>query len=268
MRLLLTSDLHLDGRKLLWLLDRVPPCDAVLVAGDLLSMASRQSFALQAAGVLRWRDAIMRTGRDFCWCSGNHDVRHGPLCGSAVDWMRNARSMDRFVGDGETGLIAESRGGIAVTSIPWPFPHPLPVDETSLRCHRGAYLALVSRLVEEAHRIKTERGVPWIALLHQPPGETPLAAGTTLSRNNSARRTLEWIQPDFSLHGHIHRAPLEKNGSWICPVGETICFNAGQSAPSEQPHFILLEWHGPGDWTATWSGAGRVLTAGPRPSSP
>lgn len=261
MRLLLTSDLHMDGKKFLWLLDSSPECDAVLVAGDILAMFSSQPFASQAESANRWREAIVRTGRDFVWCSGNHDVLHGSMRGSGVGWMRNRGSTPRYVGDGETGLVAENWGGMAVTSIPWPLPHPVPVDERRLGRHRSAYLALVGRLAEEGRRIKTERGIPWIVLLHQPPGETPLAAGANTSRLNSSRRFLESTQPDFSLHGHIHRAPSEKNGSWIWQIGRTVCFNTGQSEAGEIPNFIVLDWRGPGDWTAVWEGDGRTQRA-------
>ena len=45
MRLLLTSDLHRDAKKLLWLLDEAPNHDALFVAGDLLDIFSNTGFA-------------------------------------------------------------------------------------------------------------------------------------------------------------------------------------------------------------------------------
>jgi hypothetical protein len=56
-------------------------------------------------------------------------------------------------------------------------------------------------------------------------------------------------------------SPTAPGGSWIWQLGRTVCFNAGQSGSGEPLHHILLDWRGVGDWTATWSGAGRTLMA-------
>ncbi len=48
MTLLLTSDLHRDGTKLLWLLDEAPAHDALFVAGDLLDMFSNADLPSRA----------------------------------------------------------------------------------------------------------------------------------------------------------------------------------------------------------------------------
>ncbi|MFZ4779781.1 MAG: hypothetical protein ACOYM3_30860, partial [Terrimicrobiaceae bacterium] len=50
-----------------------------------------------------------------------------------------------------------------------------------------------------------------------------------------------------------------------CQLGKILCFNSGQSAAGELPHFVLLEWRARGDYTAIWNGAGRVLRAEAKP---
>jgi predicted phosphodiesterase len=59
MRILLTSDLHRDGKKLLWLLDEAPAHDALLVAGDHLDIFSNTGLSEQKSCVLRWRDGVL-----------------------------------------------------------------------------------------------------------------------------------------------------------------------------------------------------------------
>ncbi|MEI6036284.1 MAG: metallophosphoesterase, partial [Verrucomicrobiae bacterium] len=77
MRLLLTSDLHRDGKKLLWLLDEAPEHDALLVAGDLLDIFSNSGFIEQKSGVLRCRNTFLKSRKSLAWCSGNHDFFNG-----------------------------------------------------------------------------------------------------------------------------------------------------------------------------------------------
>jgi len=260
MRLLLTSDLHRNGKKLLWLLDEAPGHDALVVAGDLLDIFSNTGFTDQKSGALRWRDAVLKSGKSFAWCSGNHDFFHGdhtPMAAASPLWMRENPSTKSFVTDGETRLLQTTRGNLAVTTIPW----PVHGGDLVLDGYRTTYLDFVKRLLHSGRKIKEEEGVPWIVLNHEPPGGTPLSATYSAPEADFGRRLIEAAEPDFSLHGHIHQAPTAPGGSWIWQLGPTVCFNAGQSAPGEPLHHIVLEWRGPGDWTATWNGAGRTLRA-------
>jgi len=77
MRLLLTSDLHRDGKKLLWLLDEAPEHDSLLVAGGLLDIFSSTGFAEQKSAAIRWKNTYLKTGKSLAWSSGNHDFFHG-----------------------------------------------------------------------------------------------------------------------------------------------------------------------------------------------
>ena len=270
MRLLLTSDLHRHGKKLLWLLDEAPEHDALLVAGDLLDIFSKTSFTEQKSGALRWKDTFLKSGKSFAWCSGNHDFFNGdhtPMSAASPLWMREKPSTKSFVTDGESRLLETPDCRIAITTLPWPVHGgDLVVDG-----YRTTYLDFAKHLLQAGRKIKEEEGVPWIVLNHEPPGETPLSATYEAPEADFARRMIEAAKPDFSLHGHIHQAPTAKGGSWIWQVGETVSFNPGQSLPGEPLHYIFLKWRGPGDWTAVWNGAGRMLRAesgNPKPQEP
>jgi hypothetical protein len=178
--------------------------------------------------------------------------------------MRETPSTKTYVTDGESRLLETAGGKLAVTTIPW----PVTGDRVFLGGETITYTDYVDGLLKAGRALKDEHEVPWLVLNHEPPGGTPLAAGYLAPEADFARRLLESTQPDFSLHGHIHQAPTVKGGFWIWQLGKTVCFNAGQSAPGERPQVILLAWYGPGNWNATWSGAGRVLHAGTRPPSP
>lgn len=218
MRILLTSDLHRDGKKLLWLLDEAPEHDALLVAGDLLDIFSSADFTDQKAGALRWKDTFLKSGKSFAWCSGNHDFFNGdhtPMSAASPFWMRETPSSRSYVTDGESRLLETAEGNLVVTTLPWPVHGgDLVVDG-----YRTIYLDSVKHLLRAGWKIKEEEGVPWIVLNHAPPGGTPLSATYEAPEADFARRMVEAAKPDFSLHGHIHQAPTAKGGSWICSTG-------------------------------------------------
>ena len=258
MRLLLTSDLHRDGAKLLWLLDGAPQHDALLVAGDLLDIFSNTGMSEQTSGALRWRDAVLKSGKAFAWCSGNHDFFHGdhtPTSAASPLWMRESPSTKKDVTDGESRVLQVGNGTVAITTLPW----PVHGGYVLVNGHTVSYHEFVLDLLREGKRLQTD--MPWIVLCHEPPGETPLAATYFAFEADFARKMIEAAQPDFSIHGHIHQAPTAPGGSWIWQLGKTVCFNAGQSDSGEPLHHILLEWRKRGNWTAIWNGAGRKLRA-------
>ena len=261
MRLLLTSDLHRDGAKLLWLLEEAPAHDALLVAGDLLDIFSNTSLEDQKTGTLRWRQLVQDAGKSFAWCSGNHDFFYGertPMSGDSPLWMKESPSSPTFVTDGESRLLEAGGEKIAITTLPWPVRWDLFMDG-----YRTTYIDFdfVKNLLRVGKRLKVEACVPWIILFHEPPGGTPLSATSISPEEDFARRIIETAEPDFSLHGHIHQAPTNPGGSWIWKTGKTVCFNSGQSECNEPLQYILLECRAPGDWTAIWHGNGRILRA-------
>lgn len=255
MKLLLTSDLHRDGAKLLWLLDEAPAHDALLVAGDLLDIFSNATFEDQTSGALRWKNAILTSGRAFAWCSGNHDFFHGdhtPMTAASPDWMHQDATRQDALTDGQSRLLETAAGPLAVTTIPYPIGN----DRLQVDGQSTTYLDFVKSLLHAGRKVKDESGAPWIILHHEPPADTPLAVRYASPEAAFSRRLIEAAEPDFSLHGHIHQAPTTPDGSWICRIGPTVCFNAGQSVPGEPPQTILLDWQSPDQWTAEWIGPG------------
>ena len=73
MNLLLVSDLHYTLRQFDWLTSRAPEYDAVILAGDLLSVAAPVSVEAQIAAV---RATLRRLAErtQVIVCSGNHDL--------------------------------------------------------------------------------------------------------------------------------------------------------------------------------------------------
>ena len=246
MRLILTSDLHRDGGKLLWLLEEAPPYDALLIAGDMLDIFSKTSFPEQTSGALRTRQAFINSGKSIAWCSGNHDFSpdgKAPISGASPMWMREQPSTETQLGDGESRLLAAGGERIVVTTIPWK------AQECS---------GITGRLLSEGKQLRSENGVPWIILYHEPPQGTPLAASSDTSGGTFSRRLIEEAKPEFSLHGHIHTAPMVPGGSWMGRIETTVCFNAGQSLAGEPLHYVLLDLRWPGNWTAEWHGDERI----------
>jgi len=261
MRIILTSDIHCDNAKLRWLLEDVPGHDALLVAGDLLDIFSNAGFAEQKAEILRWKSSVLARNRAFTWCSGNHDFFqdiHSPMSGASPLWMKEDPSSKSILSDGESGLLDLAGGRIAVTTLPW----PVHGGDLTLNVYRTTYLDFTKSLLRKGKKLQIEEAVPWIILCHEPPSDTPLSTGYNVNLEaDFTRRMIEEAEPDFSLHGHVHEAPTSPGGCWIWQYGKTISFNAGQSEGGIAPHFVLLDWTSPGDWTAKWVGVDQVLTA-------
>lgn len=251
MRLLLTADLHRDGRKLLWLLDNAPKHDALLIAGDHLDIFASATLSDQKAGALRWKDAYLNTGKSLAWCSGNHDFFYGedsPMAQASPFWMREDASHSQYITDGESKILESKAGGLAVTTVPW----PVTGQELVVDGYRTNYLTHVKSLLQKGKKLQTEEGTPWIVLCHEPPALSPLCREYDKPEGHFAKELILEAQPDFSLHGHIHLGPTFPEGSWHCKLGQTTCFNPGQSLPGESPHHILLQIKGPNHWKASW----------------
>ena len=260
MKFLLTSDLHRDGAKLLWLLDHAPAHVALLVAGDLLEIFSKTELAEQSAATIRWRDEVLANGKSFAWCSGNHDFLEGdrtPMLDASPLWMKQTPSSETCISDGESGLLQVGIERIAITTIPWQ------IGQGSLIVNSKpiGFANFVMSLLREGKKLHAAEHVPWFVLWHEPPGGTPLSIPNAGPEADFGRRLIEATEPDFSLHGHIHHAPTAAAGTWICRLGRTVCFNPGQSLEGQPPQFVLLESRGEGDWTAQWHGDGRTAIA-------
>jgi Icc-related predicted phosphoesterase len=227
MRLLLVSDLHYTLRQYDWVMAQASSYDAVVLAGDQLSIASPVAIEAQIAAVRATVRRLAESTRVFV-CSGNHDLNTLNAAGEkTADWLAALRDCGAVV-DGDSAAL----DGTVVTVLPW-------WDGPVARAASEALLAAVDR--GGARR--------WLWVYHSPP-ESLLS--WTGSRHYGDATIAEWIDrwsPDFVLCGHIHQAPFAPDGSWVDRRGSTWVFNPGRQL-GPVPAFIELDLD---DGTATWS---------------
>jgi Icc-related predicted phosphoesterase len=225
-RVLLVSDLHYDLRKLDWVLDQATDVDLLVVAGDLLDIASSVPLDAQIVVVLEYL-ARFAERTTTVTCSGNHDLDHRTAGDEkATGWILDARATGVVV-DGDTVEV----DGWLVTSCAW-------WEGPETHQHLEASLALAA----------ARRSGPWLWAYHGPP-EGPLAwTGSRHFGDPELPRLLEQHQPDIVLCGHIHQAPFVEGGGWVEQRGRTWLFNSGHER-GQIPSHTRIDLH---DGTAEW----------------
>jgi Icc-related predicted phosphoesterase len=216
-RTLLVSDLHYDLRKLDWVLAQAADVELLVVAGDLLDIASSVPLDAQIVVVLEYL-ARFAERTTTVTCSGNHDLDHRTDGDEkATGWILDARAAGVVV-DGDTVEV----GGWLVTSCAW--------------WEGPATLArLEARLAEAAAR----RTGPWLWAYHGPP-EGPLAwTGTRHFGDPELPRLLAQHRPEVVLCGHIHQAPFVEGGRWAEQRGPTWLFNSGHQRGTVPAHIEI-----------------------------
>ena len=205
MRVLLVSDLHYDLRKLDWVLAESAGVDLLVLAGDLLDVASALPLDAQIAVVLEYlRRFADRTTTVVC--SGNHDLDHRNAAGEkATAWITEARA-DGVTVDGDSVTV----DGWTVTACAW--------------WEGPATLAALEASLDAAGRARRGR---WMWVWHGPP-EGPLSwTGSRHYGDPELPRLLDLHRPDVVLCGHIHQAPFVPHGGWVERRGATWLFNGG-----------------------------------------
>ncbi|MEL7158378.1 MAG: metallophosphoesterase [Actinomycetota bacterium] len=233
MQLLLASDLHYNLRQLDWVMDRAREVDAVVLAGDLLDVASAVPLETQIVALQAYVGRLAEQTRVIV-CSGNHDLtgrnQHDEKW---APWITRAE-LPAAVVDGER-LDVDS---LRITVCPW-------WDGPATRLDVAAQLAGDGE----------DRPRRWIWIYHYPPDESPVSWS---GRRHIGDRDLnQWIdrhEPDLVLTGHIHHAPFVDGGSWIDRIGSTWVINAGVQ-PGDAPPNVLIDCEaGTARW---WSPYGR-----------
>jgi len=206
MSLLLLSDLHYTLPQLDWVLTRAPEHDAVVFAGDLLSVSAPVAVEAQIAAIRATLRRLAATTRVIV-CSGNHDLNARNAAGEkTADWLAELADAG-VVTDGQSVRL----GGTLITVLPW-------WDGPVAR-------AACEQLLDEVDRADARR---WVWVYHSPP---PSLLSWTGSRHYGDEAVAAWIevrQPDAVLCGHIHQAPFVPDGSWVDLVGRTWVFNPGK----------------------------------------
>lgn len=247
MKCLLTADLHYALPQLDWVRAVAGRFDLVVLAGDLLDLASLVEDDVQTVVVLKYLERIAGESR-LLVSSGNHDCIERSAADEAVaTWLTAARDRGVLV-DGD--VFAQD--GYLFTICPW-WDGPETAND------------LVRLFERDAARAKRR----WIWVHHAPPDQTLVS--WTGKRHFGDARLVEHARhyaPDLVMGGHVHQAPFRSGGCWVDRVDRTWFLNAGRQIGPE-PTFVVLDLAA---WTATWvSQAGRAfvdLNAPWNPSQP
>jgi Icc-related predicted phosphoesterase len=208
MRILLVSDLHYTLRQLDWVLSVAGDHDLVVVAGDVLDIASGVEPDAQIVVALEYLSRLADRGAVVA-CSGNHDLTaRNQFDERAANWLEAAGSSGVIV-DG-AHLATED---LLVTVCTW-WDGPLTRD------------AIDAQLATDAALLGNRQ---WLWAYHGPPDASPTS--WTGSRHYGDEALSAWIdqyEPDMVLCGHVHESPFTPGGRWFDRIGSTTVFNAGR----------------------------------------
>jgi len=242
MKILLTADINSNRFWYEWLVGKSPGFDLIAIAGDLVQAFEAGFVNGQKRDIEGWLSQIVRSGCAVAVSSGNHEIISNTslrvcseqgfsLAKAFHSLLPSARRADRhplFIEDGTTGLIESASGSLIVSAIPYnKFAEHMKI------CAR-------SPMWEEGLSLKRKTGFPWLLLHHDPPAGGPVGGN---AGDFELRRTIEKFQPDFVLSGHLHGQPFFEGGGFHERIGNSHCFNAGQTPPAKSrvPNHIVLE---------------------------
>ncbi len=238
---LLVSDLHASIRQMAWVEAHAEQFGTVVVAGDMLDVASTVARGRQEEDALRFLERLGRRSRVVA-CTGNHDLGEGPPFATpeierGAGWLEAARGPGTVLDGGTLAL-----GNVTVTSLAW-------LDGPGARAATARQLAAASCAARDRR---------WVWVHHAPPRGTAVAWN---GRHDCGEQLLrDWIEqyrPDAVLAGHVHQAPFVAGGSWRDRCGPTWTFNAGQQIGPVPAHVVLDLGRGTAEWTSL---AGRART--------
>ncbi|MCB1231664.1 MAG: metallophosphoesterase [Verrucomicrobiae bacterium] len=232
MKLLVVSDLHYSLPQYDWLLRASRDFDLLVIAGDLLELASPVDLDTQASVVGQYFRRICQRV-PLVVCSGNHDLVEDCEGERSAEWLEEL---------GIGGLTVDhgcyEADQLRILSFPW-----WEREEEGRRIER--WLAGQSR-----PKVEDPRPVFWV---HHAP---PRGAKTSWNgkRDLGDRTLVKWIEthsPDLVFSGHVHNAPYYgPEGSWIDRIGDTVVINGGRQT-GEKPATVELEVS---DGTIVWCG--------------
>lgn len=253
MKLLLCSDLHAEPVKIRGIIAGAinNGVDLVCCAGDLIDFTSTKIGP--ECNYVRAMIRDKHTRLDWAVCSGNHDYFLGeetPTTQISPAWMTGVGTIQ----DGQTQRFARNGQEILVTTVPWP------LNDSS------EWQTLTHNLLETGKHQSEQTGASWLILAHEPPAGEKIGAGYQSWRAELTTDILKSANPDYLLCGHIHHSPMGwaassvaanfqsyGGGDWIQQIGDSVCFNAGQSDRKSQPWYIILELFDNGVWKADHS---------------
>lgn len=218
MRCLVVADIHYALRQFDWLMSVGPGYDLVIVAGDLLDIASTVERRAQVVVVGAYLKDLAAQTRVIV-CSGNHDLDGTDPAGElAATWFQDLAAHGIHF-DGHT-IDLDS---IRITACPW-------WDGPAGRARIGEHLA----------RDAVDRPAHWIWLYHAPPTGSPTSwAGRRAFGDEALAGWIADYGPDIVFSGHVHQSPFVEGGSWVDRVGATWVFNAGHQIGPVPCHIVV-----------------------------
>jgi Icc-related predicted phosphoesterase len=250
MRVLIVSDLHYTLRQLDWVVGEAADYELVVVAGDLLDMASIVDADAQIAVVCEYLTRIATRTR-LVVCSGNHDLDDvNELDERAAQWLQRVIAAGVVV----DGAHLDGPDVFVTVCAYWDGPRS--------REQVGEQLAADAALVA---------GRPWIWAYHAPPDDSPTS--WTGKRHYGDEALNEWIErysPAIVLCGHVHRSPFAQPGGWHDRIGSTLVFNGGNQIGPTPTHIVIDTDAGVASWSSYEGveefGLAGVSTPGPDPA--
>lgn len=218
MRCLVVADLHYSLPQYDWVVQVAGRFDAVIIAGDLLDLASLVDWRAQTVVVRKYLELLHAKTR-LITCSGNHDLDSRDEFGEKVAKWVGDLSSEGVPSDGSSFTC----GDTLITICPW-WDGPLTRDRVA------------AQLAADA----SKRPACWFWVHHAPPDNSPTSWDGHRSLGDAP--LVEWIaefRPDIVFSGHVHQSPFAKGGSWVDKVGDTWVFNAGHQFGAPPSHIVI-----------------------------
>ena len=227
--MLVAADLHYALKQFDWLKSVASDFDVVVLAGDLLEIASSVERRAQIVVVRAYLEELVARTRVIV-CSGNHDLDGHNEAGEMIaHWVAEL---------GEIGVTADwgsvSVEGSLITVCPW-------WDGEATRAAIGRQLAADAQKPHDR----------WIWVYHAPPAESPVSWNGRRHYGDTA--LTNWIrqyQPDFVMSGHVHQSPFVNGGAWADRMGKSWVFNTGQQIGPTPAHIAFHLAQGEAIWTS------------------
>ncbi|MDF1823321.1 MAG: metallophosphoesterase [Verrucomicrobiales bacterium] len=230
MKILVVSDIHYSLQQYDWLTAKSSTYDLIIIAGDLMELASTVDLDTQASVVSQYFRRISAQV-PLVVCSGNHDLLEDYAGVRSAEWLEDLTIPGLTVDHGSF-----ENEVLRILSFPW--------WETEEEKRR------IESWLENQSNLDDPRPVFWV---HHAP---PLGAKTSWNgkRDLGDKSLVEWIEryaPDVVFSGHVHNAPYYgPKGSWIDRVGSTVVINGGRQTGA-RPATVELEFE---DGLLTWCG--------------
>ena len=218
MKCLIVADIHYALKQFDWLLSVAGGYDLVVIAGDLLEVASIVERHAQIVVARAYLDELTRLTR-VAVCSGNHDLDGTDSAGERVaHWLRDLDGSG-IAGDGDRLDL----GDVRISLCPW-------WDGPDTR----------DRIAAQLDRDARDRPARWFWVYHAPPTGSPTSWGGLRHYGDPA--LAEWIdrhQPDVVFCGHVHQSPFVAGGAWADRRGSSWIFNAGHQLGPVPCHIVI-----------------------------